>query len=60
MTWDQAYREALERMTGAAPSSLRYQARSKARIAKGNHPSIYPERVGYRFAFMFSKVRHDH
>jgi len=55
MSWGEAYAVALERMVGSKASSRRYQARCKARIAQGCHPSVYPERVGFRFARLFSQ-----
>jgi len=55
LDWGEAYHVALERLTGSGSSSKRYQARACHRIDLGDHPSVYSERVGYRFARMFGR-----
>lgn len=55
MSWGQAYKAVLSHFVGNEPSDRRYQARARARIEQGDHPSAYPERVGFRFARMFSR-----
>jgi len=54
-SWGHTHRIALTRMVGTEPSSVRYQRRARARIAKGHHPSIYSERVAHRFASLHSR-----
>lgn len=53
ITWSQAHSMAIDRLLGTGPSSLRYQARARARIDQGAHPEVYPRRVRERFARLF-------
>ena len=53
ITWSEAHSMAIDRLVGTGPSSLRYQARARARIEQGAHPEIYPRMVRERFSNMF-------